>query len=54
MKVSKPEGRPEIVKPIEYHDGENQNSNGENVQEKSWSQIQDFTLATGARSVGQS
>lgn len=35
MKVSEPEERPEKVKPQEYHDAVNQNSNDENVQEKS-------------------
>lgn len=33
MKVSEPEERPEKVKPQEYHDAVNQNSNDENVQE---------------------
>lgn len=32
MKVSEPEERPEKVKPQEYHDAVNQNSNDENVQ----------------------
>lgn len=31
MKVSEPEERPEKVKPQEYHDAVNQNSNDENV-----------------------
>lgn len=53
MKVSEPEERPEKVKPQEYHDAVNQNSNDENVQEKSWSQIQGYSLVAGLRSVGQ-
>lgn len=32
MKVSEPEERPEKVKPQEYHDAVNHNSNDENVQ----------------------
>ncbi|EGE0655267.1 hypothetical protein DM408_04940 [Escherichia coli] len=52
MKVSEPEERPEKVKPQEYHDAVNQNSNDENVQEKSWSQIQGYSLVAGLRSVG--
>ncbi|PPX35644.1 hypothetical protein C5P20_05125 [Escherichia coli] len=52
MKVSEPEERPEKVKPQEYHDAVNQNSNDENVQEKSWSQIQGYSLMAGLRSVG--
>lgn len=35
MKVSEPEERPEKVKPQEYHDAVNQNSNDENVRENS-------------------
>ncbi|ENB15895.1 hypothetical protein EC2875150_0482 [Escherichia coli 2875150] len=52
MKVSEPEERPEKVKPQEYHDAVNQNSNDENVQEKSWSQIQGYSLVAGLRSGG--
>ncbi|EHR8836858.1 hypothetical protein ABJ851_002061 [Shigella flexneri] len=47
MKVSEPEERLEKVKPQEYHDAMNQNSNGENVQEKSWGLIQDYSLVAG-------
>ncbi|TGB76805.1 hypothetical protein CRU79_02530 [Escherichia sp. E4385] len=53
MKVSEPEERPERVGWLEYHGVESQNSNSENVQDKSWSLIQDFSLAVGVRRVGQ-
>ncbi|XNM46329.1 hypothetical protein ACLK15_02650 [Escherichia coli] len=44
MKVSQPEELPEKVKPQEYHDAVNQKTNDDNVQEKSWSQIQGYSL----------
>ena len=52
MKVSEPEERPEKVKPQEYHDAVNQNSNDENVQENPGVRVQGYSLVAGLRSVG--